>query len=60
LKEDKEALCGNPGYQQEGISRDNQHYERAEMMIGRLSAQGSSFSHSRQATQARKKLRQLG
>jgi hypothetical protein len=39
LKEDKEALCGNPGYQQEGTSRDSQHYERAEMMIVGLSAQ---------------------
>ena len=47
LKENEEGLRGHPGYDQEGTSRDSQHHERAEMMIVRLSAQRSSFSHSR-------------
>jgi len=53
LKENEEGLRGHPGYDQEGTSRDSQHHERSEMMIGRLSAQGSSFSHCNEATQAR-------
>jgi hypothetical protein len=38
---------GHPGDQQEGTSHCSQHHERAEMMVVRLAAQRSSFSHSR-------------
>jgi hypothetical protein len=34
----KSALVAHPSYQQEGTSRDSQHYERPEMMIVRMLA----------------------
>jgi hypothetical protein len=37
LEEEKDCLCGYPGYQQEGANSDSQHDERPEMMIIRLS-----------------------
>ena len=37
MEEEKDCLCGYPGYQQEGANSDSQHDERPEMMIIRLS-----------------------
>ena len=52
LEEEKKRLCCHPDDEQSRHSHC-EHYERPEMMIGTLSAQGSSFSHCNEATQAR-------
>ena len=53
LDKHEKRLCRHPGDHQKGTSRDGKHHERAEMMIARLSTQGSSLSHSVKAIQAR-------
>jgi hypothetical protein len=45
LEEEKERLCGCPGYQQEGTGCYRQHDERPEMIIVRLPAQWAFFFH---------------
>ena len=45
MKEEKDRLCGYPGYQQESAGCYSQHQERAEIVIFRLPAQWAFFFH---------------